>query len=223
MIKIKEQSTETNPQDIKDNVNDFFGTNTPLIKAKELGGGRKYEERPQQQAMATAIAESFTSLENLCIEAPTGVGKSFAYLIPAIYYSIEQSKPVIISTETINLQEQLIDKDIPLLRELLDFEFKSVLAKGRANYLCKRRLQMATGEHQSEYLPSNSCVPEISLIACWRLQPKLVLYPIWTLNQVLLYGKIYAVNMETVSALNVNYTINVFTGTPEKNGKRQIL
>lgn len=167
MIKIADRHIEYSSPGLKDNVTLFFGDNTPLANAEELGGGRKYENRTQQKDMAIAIAEAFSALENICVEAPTGVGKSFAYLIPAIYYAIDQSQPVIISTETINLQEQLIDKDIPLLKSLLNIEFTSALAKGRANYLCKRRLQMATGEHQSEYLPSNACLPEIALIEKW--------------------------------------------------------
>ncbi len=144
----------------------FFSDSTPLINA-DKHGGRPYEERPQQKAMAIAVAETFSNNKCLCVEAPTGVGKSFAYLIPAIHYSVKSSKPVVISTETINLQEQLIEKDIPILKELLDMEFTSALAKGRANYLCRRRLNMSTGEHQGEYLPQNSMMPEIERIKDW--------------------------------------------------------
>ena len=144
----------------------FFSQTTPLINA-EKHGGRPYEERPQQRAMSIAVAETFVESRNLCVEAPTGVGKSFAYLIPAIHYAIKNSKPVIITTETINLQEQLIEKDIPILRELLDVEFSAALAKGRANYLCNRRLNMTTGEHQGEYIPKNSMMPEMEQISQW--------------------------------------------------------
>ena len=153
-------------EDIVHNTEHFFDSSTPLINAEKYGG-RPYEERPQQKAMAVAVAESFCSTECLCVEAPTGVGKSFAYLIPAIYYSVKNSKPVIITTETINLQEQLIEKDIPILNELLDIEFTAALAKGRANYLCRRRLNMTTGEHQGEFLPQNSMMPEIERIRNW--------------------------------------------------------
>ncbi len=144
----------------------FFSQSTPLLDA-EKHGGRPYEERPQQKAMAVAVAETFVESNNLCVEAPTGVGKSFAYLIPAIHYAVKNSCPVIITTETINLQEQLIEKDIPILKELLDVEFSAALAKGRANYLCRRRMNMTTGEHQGEYLPQNSMMPEIEQINLW--------------------------------------------------------
>ncbi|HBM15696.1 MAG TPA: hypothetical protein DD381_05040 [Lentisphaeria bacterium] len=144
----------------------FFGSQTPLEEAEKYGG-RPYEERPQQKEMAQYVAESLIASENLCIEAPTGVGKSFAYLIPSIYYSLKKKKPVIVTTETINLQEQLVNKDIPILKELMETEFTACLAKGRGNYVCRRKLELTTGNGQSEYLPSNSMVPEIVRIAKW--------------------------------------------------------
>ncbi|MFA7183760.1 MAG: DEAD/DEAH box helicase, partial [Victivallales bacterium] len=88
----------------------FFEADGPL-KAAERFGGRPYEHRPQQTDMAVKIAETLIGRHNLCVEAPTGIGKSFAYLIPLIYYSKISPKPSIISTETINLQEQLVRKD----------------------------------------------------------------------------------------------------------------
>jgi ATP-dependent DNA helicase DinG len=109
MIMIKDKSGINN---ILDKVAKFFDSETPLKDAEKYGG-RIYEERPQQKEMALNVAQSLIESYNLCIEAPTGVGKSFAYLIPAIYYAIEQPRPVVITTETINLQEQLIFKDIP--------------------------------------------------------------------------------------------------------------
>ena len=72
-------------------------------------GARDYEERPQQTAMAMAVAKALVSGNNLCVEAPTGVGKSFAYLVPLIYRSRYCALPSVVSTETINLQEQLMD------------------------------------------------------------------------------------------------------------------
>ena len=167
MIMIPEKDKPLKKVNISESVMNFFGQSSPLKNSDLLGGDRKYEERLQQKEMAIEVSKSFEANENSCIEAPTGVGKSFAYLVPSIYYSINKSKPVVISTETINLQEQLIEKDIPLLASLLDIEFKAALAKGRANYLCKRRLAMATGEHQSEYVPNNSGILEISRIEEW--------------------------------------------------------
>lgn len=157
-----------NPElnEVRIQTTNFFGAETPLVDA-EKHGGRKYEERPQQKEMAQYVAEALIASANLCIEAPTGVGKSFAYLIASIYYSLKKKKPVIVSTETINLQEQLINKDIPILKELMDVEFTACLAKGRSNYVCKRKLDLTTGHNQGEYLPSNSMVPEIVRISKW--------------------------------------------------------
>ncbi|MEI6057294.1 MAG: DEAD/DEAH box helicase, partial [Lentisphaerota bacterium] len=144
----------------------FFGENSPL-KNSEKQGGYKYEERPQQRDMAISVAESLASSENLCIEAPTGVGKSIAYLVPSIYYALATEKPVIITTETINLQEQLIDKDIPLIKKLFNREFKACLAMGRSNYLCRRRLDLIMSGHSNEYIPSDSLVEDLNFIIKW--------------------------------------------------------
>src|SRR5688500_8070356 len=103
----------------------------------------KYEHRPQQLEMAAAVTRAFAEGHHLLVEAGTGVGKSFAYLLPAIEFAVKQNKRVVISTHTIALQEQLIEKDIPLLRSVYPDEFSAVLVKGRNNYLCQRRLEQA--------------------------------------------------------------------------------
>ena len=110
-----------------------------------------YEVRPQQMEMARAVAEAFEGGGALVVEAGTGVGKSFAYLVPAILFSTETGEPVVISTNTINLQEQLIDKDIPFLREALPVDFTAALLKGRANYLCLRRLERLAKSEKGEF------------------------------------------------------------------------
>jgi ATP-dependent DNA helicase DinG len=111
-----------------------------------------FEERPEQVEMACAVRRAFDSGKHLAVEAGTGVGKSFAYLVPAIQLAAKNAEsqdsssgPVrtLISTYTITLQEQLINKDIPLLAKCLPEKFTAVLAKGRNNYLCKRRLRFA--------------------------------------------------------------------------------
>ena len=145
---------------------EFFLPEGPL-KDSEKHGGRPFEYRPQQAEMANHIAESFFNQQNLCVEAPTGIGKSLAYLVPSILYSIRHPRPIVISTETINLQEQLIKKDIPLLAKMLGVEFKAALAKGRGNYLCLRRFALASGDGRSEYLPRNSCQVHLQKIAEW--------------------------------------------------------
>ncbi|MCG3179755.1 MAG: putative ATP-dependent helicase DinG [Phycisphaerae bacterium] len=103
-----------------------------------------YEPRPQQIEMADAVAKAFADRHHLLAEAGTGVGKSFAYLVPALMRITENRQRVVVSTYTISLQEQLIGKDIPFLREVWPAPFKAVLVKGRRNYLGIRRLKLAT-------------------------------------------------------------------------------
>ena len=107
-----------------------------------------WESRPQQLAMAEVVAQAIAERTHAIIEAPTGVGKSFAYLVPAIQWALANGKKVVISTGTIALQEQLIRKDIPQLEKLFP-EMKAVLVKGRQNYLSLRRLAHALQGQQS--------------------------------------------------------------------------
>lgn len=103
-----------------------------------------YEVRPQQLEMSAAVRAAFQGKRHLIVEAGTGVGKSFAYLIPAIEYAVEHGGRVVVSTRTIALQEQLITKDIPFLKEALPYEFSAELVKGRSNYVGLRRLGIAS-------------------------------------------------------------------------------
>jgi ATP-dependent DNA helicase DinG len=115
--------------------------------------GADYEPRPQQLAMVDAVAATLEAKGKLLIEAGTGVGKSFAYLLPALAAIIPDQpshgevaprrKRIVISTHTIALQEQLINKDIPLLRAVVPDEFSAVLVKGRGNYISRRRYRSA--------------------------------------------------------------------------------
>src|SRR6266540_1350173 len=138
--------------DFVDRVRAIFSENGILSKAKN------FEFRPQQQAMAVAVAQTLEEDRHLVVEAGTGVGKSLAYLVPSILFAFERKKKAIISTHTINLQEQLLYKDIPILQKVLPVEFEPALMKGRQNFLCPRRLQRAlqqgndlfTGPEQSE-------------------------------------------------------------------------
>lgn len=100
-----------------------------------------YEDRPQQLAMAADLAQVLNQGGHALAEAGTGVGKSLAYLAPTLTWAAENNRRVVVSTNTINLQEQLLHKDIPLLQKALPFGFKAVLLKGRANYLCRRRFR----------------------------------------------------------------------------------
>lgn len=102
-----------------------------------------FEFRAEQQEMAGEVALALEGERSLVIEAGTGVGKSLAYLIPAIRYALENQKKAVISTHTINLQEQLMGKDIPIAKKLLGVDFQAALLKGRQNYLCPARLNRA--------------------------------------------------------------------------------
>ncbi len=103
----------------------------------------RYEDRAEQLMMARAVARAIEDESHLMVEAGTGVGKSFAYLVPAILAASEAGKKVVVSTHTISLQEQLLEKDIPLLQAVMPQEFSAVLVKGRSNYISLRRLDAA--------------------------------------------------------------------------------
>lgn len=111
----------------------------------ELGGPfsryfKQYEHRPQQVEMLRTIADALSESKHLLVEAGTGTGKSFAYLVPSAYWAIKNNKRVLVSTNTINLQDQLIKKDIPDLCAALGLDLRAAVLKGRSNYLCPRRL-----------------------------------------------------------------------------------
>ena len=106
-------------------------------------GLRDFETRPQQIEMAQSVAKALEDRACLLVEAGTGVGKSFAYLVPAIHRILEHGERVVVATHTINLQEQLFKKDVPVLAGIAGSSLKPVLVKGRGNYLSRRRLSLA--------------------------------------------------------------------------------
>jgi ATP-dependent DNA helicase DinG len=130
---------------LKDSLASDFVERVRMIFAADglLAKARNFEYRPQQQEMAVAVAQALDEERHLVVEAGTGVGKSLAYLIPATLFALEHNKKAIISTQTINLQEQLLHKDIPIVEKILPVEFDAALMKGRQNYLCPRRLERA--------------------------------------------------------------------------------
>ena len=140
-------------------VRGFFSENGPLSKAKN------FEFRPQQQEMAARVAQALEEEQHLIVEAGTGVGKSLGYLVPSVLFALEQHKKAIVSTHTINLQEQLLHKDIPILKKVLPVEFEAALMKGRQNYLCPRRLERALQSEQELFTgPERS---ELQRLAEW--------------------------------------------------------
>ncbi len=130
-----------------------------------LSQSKDFEYRQEQQEMAVEVAGALEKNKVLLAEAGTGVGKSLAYLIPAVKYALSQGKKAIISTHTINLQEQLMGKDIPLVKKLLGVEFDAVLLKGRGNFLCPLRLRIAM--EQRNDLFTSSEVDELKAILEW--------------------------------------------------------
>jgi ATP-dependent DNA helicase DinG len=145
--------------DFVDEVRSLFSDEGLLSRAKN------FEYRPEQQAMAVAVARALEEERHLVVEAGTGVGKSIAYLAPSILYAIQEKKKAIVSTHTINLQEQLLHKDIPILKKVLPIEFEAALMKGRQNYLCPRRLERAL--QQAGELFTTSETAELARIADW--------------------------------------------------------
>ncbi len=130
----------------------------------------QYEERPQQLAMAEAVSRAFADGKHLVVEAGTGVGKSYAYLVPAILAATDpesESPPrVVISTHTISLQEQLIQKDLPLLNSVVPREFSAVLVKGRRNYVSLRRLKAAMARKRSLF-DSDEALTQLRELRDW--------------------------------------------------------
>ena len=98
-----------------------------------------FEWRPQQGEMAHAVWEVLEYGGSVLVEAPTGVGKSLSYLVPAVLYAQREGRPCVVSTHTKNLQDQILDKEIPRIRRIVDRTLRAVILKGRANYLCRAR------------------------------------------------------------------------------------
>lgn len=155
MISLSEQPGS----DFTDRVREIFSPTGLLAKAKN------FEYRPEQQAMAVAVAEALAGTQHLVVEAGTGVGKSLAYLVPAVLWAQEKKRKAIISTYTINLQEQLVYKDIPIVQKVLPDAFEAMLWKGRNNYVCPLRLKRAL-DHSGELFTSTE-QEELKRIWTW--------------------------------------------------------
>jgi len=157
----EEDKPDQERPEIRSEVQQFFDPDGPLSRDKAFG----YEPRPQQAEMADIVARAIEEGKHLAIEAGTGVGKSLAYLIPAIKAALDLNIQVVVSTYTISLQEQLIKKDLPLIKRLLGKPFKAVMAKGRSNYLCLRRLARARQMEKDLFKPDDAL--EVDRIQAW--------------------------------------------------------
>ena len=150
---------------------DFLEWTASLFSADGLlAKAKNFERRPQQQQMAVALARALEEERHLVVEAGTGVGKSLAYLGPAVRFALDQEKKAIISTHTINLQEQLLYKDIPILQKVLAETFDAALIKGRQNYICPRRLLRA--REQQNDLFTGPEQNELEEIAAWAARTR---------------------------------------------------
>jgi ATP-dependent DNA helicase DinG len=143
--------------------------------ARRLGN---YEVRPQQLEMSRAVEQALASKQHLIVEAGTGTGKSFAYLVPAILHASadrdtgdreQNPRRVVVSTHTISLQEQLISKDLPLLNAVIPREFSAILVKGRQNYISLRRLKNANSRSLNLFHDPDQ-VDELRDITAWARQ-----------------------------------------------------
>jgi len=137
--------------------------------ARRLGGA--FEPRPEQMEMIRATRAAMGEGAHLVVEAGTGVGKSFGYLLPALEYIAERRgagrRPrVVVSTHTIALQEQLMEKDIPLLQAVVPEEFTAVLVKGRGNYVSRRRLEQASGR-AAQLFAEPAMLRSLEMIESW--------------------------------------------------------
>lgn len=140
-----------------------------------LSRASNFEFRPEQQQMAVAVARALENREHLVVEAGTGVGKSLAYLIPSILFAVAKQKKAVVCTHTINLQEQLTQKDLPMLAAVLGalpepVRFNFAMLKGRANYLCSRRLHKAM--QQADHLFTSPEIEELKRVFEWSKETK---------------------------------------------------
>jgi len=164
MIGIVETQPAGSGIDIVKQVEEIFSPGGLLSRAKN------FEDRPQQRQMAVAVARALVDQGHLAVEAGTGVGKSLAYLVPAILFAVARSKKAVVSTHTINLQEQLTEKDLPMLEHILPVEFKFTMLKGRGNYLCTRRLHKVM--QQAGSLFTSPEIEELKRIYEWSKTTK---------------------------------------------------
>ena len=159
MISTVESQPAGSNHDLVQQVAEIFSPKGILSRSKN------FEFRPQQQEMAVAVAQALANGEHLAVEAGTGVGKSLAYLVPAILHAVANKKKAVISTHTINLQEQLTQKDLPMLEQILPVKFSFTMLKGRGNYVCTRRLHKAV--QQAGNLFTSSEAEELQRIQEW--------------------------------------------------------
>ena len=154
-----------------DDVDDDLGPEGLIAASMRLSSGQAFEDRPSQRAMARAVADAYNGSSVALLEAGTGVGKSLGYLVPALRWAAANKERTVVSTNTITLQEQLVNKDLPFLQLALDDQpVRFALLKGWRNYLCKQRLEQARTSGAS--LLESSQLTELEVIASWAERTK---------------------------------------------------
>lgn len=169
---VVEVPTDAKRVDISaDSVDDDLGPNGLIAASMRLSSGQAFEDRPSQRAMARAVAEAYNGSSVALLEAGTGVGKSLGYLVPALRWAAANKERTVVSTNTITLQEQLVNKDLPFLQLALDDQpVRFALLKGWRNYLCKQRLEQ-TRTAGASLLEANQ-LGELEVIAAWAERTK---------------------------------------------------
>jgi ATP-dependent DNA helicase DinG len=150
--------------ELRDSVDSIFSPGGALARR----GG--FETRPQQGQMAAAVASALSEGRHLIVEAPTGVGKTLGYLVPALLFAVREGRKAVISTHTKNLQEQLLQKDFPIARSVTGSEAAVAILKGRRNYICTTRLEHTAGIAPSLF--DEEGVSQISRIREWSLRTR---------------------------------------------------
>lgn len=159
MIQLASEAESTPQSPLVDRMAVAFSPEGILAKSPD------FEFRPQQQRMARIVGKALEKKKPVVIEAATGVGKSLAYLLPAVTFALENKRKAIITTHTINLQEQLTLKDIPIVQKLAPRPFHAELLKGRGNYVCPQRLERAFKGTPDLFTPTEA--EELKLIWEW--------------------------------------------------------
>ncbi len=126
-----------------------------------------FEERPGQKRLMKEVINALNDPCHAILEGETGIGKSMAYLIPSVFYAKKNKCRVAVSTNTINLQHQLFNKDLPLLKEILPFDFKFCLIKGRRNYICLRKMWEASASNDGDLLLELEELEQFQRLESW--------------------------------------------------------
>lgn len=145
--KLKENKEAISTTISKEELFELFSSNNDeLKKIFPL-----FHERVGQKKMMEEIIDAFKTNQHVLIEAATGIGKTIAYLVTSIFHSMQQSRPIVISTYTNNLQTQIMDQEIPFLKKLLPFSFSATVLKGQSNYLCLQKFEQSLKELDDNY------------------------------------------------------------------------